>query len=534
MKFRQIYPTKEQESTYSLGSFYSKISLFLQILFLPKNYLIKMTRVFLTLVLIITIYIPSYAIYDVNDNCKNAWMLLMDLKIEEAKDLIASEIKNNPENHYAYYIDQTCDAYKLLINSNEADYDAFLSNYDKKRAIMDDMDTESPYYLSCYSEMELQVCIFNVIHGSMYSGIRKGFASYKNTYKNLENHPDFKPSQKMDGFFNVALSNMPPFVKWAVSLMGVSTDIDYGFNMLKENYIQQKDIKGINAEAALFMILAAKINKSPEEVYKFTNALDSNISQTFIHSYFRANIAYRIGKNEEALSTIEQMNYDKNSLADVVYSYMIGKILLRKLDIDAGYYISRYLSNLEKKEYLKEMNYNLALHYLINNDTTKYLYYSKIVREEGKDLNERDREALYDANLDYFPDVNLVKSRLLLDGEYYTRFNSSIQAYEESKSDILGHQLEYLFLMARFNASNNEVEKAISQFKQVISRGDNTDYYFACEACLRLAIIYNEMDQYELAKEYYSRSLKLYKKEYYEYIEDKASKGLNSIKYQEI
>ncbi len=488
-----------------------------------------MTRFFSIILLLFSLNLQSYATYDVNENCLNAWMLLMDLEIDKAKELLAEEIKINPENYYAYYLDQTCDAYTLLINSNDKGYEDFIDNYYDKREIMDDKDVDSPYYLSCYSEMELQVCIFNIIYGSIFSGMRKGFSAYKNVYKNLDHFPDFKPSLKMDGFFNSAISNLPPFVKWAASFFGVSGDLDYGFSLLRENYQSQKNIKGINAEAALFIILTAKINKTPEIVYDFSKSLDTNISQTFIHSYFRANIAYRIGKNEEALTTMESMNISSTPFADIIYNYMYGKILLRKLDPSAGYYLSRYLSNLEKKEYLKEMNYNLALYYLISGDTLQYLDQCELVREIGMDINERDREALYDANLDYFPDVNLVKSRLLLDGGYISDYSKEISKFNYNESHILGHQLEYLFLQARYNSMINNNELAIEQFEEVINLGQDTDYYFACESALRLGNIYEETGELAIAKKYYDKSVKLYKKEYYEYIEDKAVKASKNI-----
>lgn len=484
-----------------------------------------MTRVFFIIFLLISINLTSYAKYDVNENCQEAWMLLMNLEIDQAKELLNKEIQINPDNYYAYYLDQTCDAYKLLINSNDQGYEDFIDNYHVRREIMDDKDTESPYYLSCYSEMELQVCIFNIIYGSMFSGMRKGFSAYKNAYKNLDKYPDFKPSLKMDGFFNSAISNLPPFVKWAASFFGVSGDLEYGFNLLHENYESQKHIKGINAEAALFIILTAKINKTPELVYDFSNSLDSNISRTFIHSYFRANIAYRIGKNEKALATIKNTDIGKSSSAEIIYNYMLGKILLRKLDPNAGKYISKYLSNLEKKEYLKEMNYNLALNYFLSGDTAVYLELCETVRDQGMDINERDREALYDASLDYFPDLNLVKARLLLDGSYYDRFNEVISDYEVNMSTIIGHQLEYLFLKARYNVAIGNKEVATNLFKEVIEFGKNTDYYFTCESALRLGYLYEDMGDVSNAKHYYNLSVKLYQKEFYEYIEDKAVKG---------
>ncbi len=487
-----------------------------------------MMRFILIIIIVFILSQKAHAVYDVNENCKNAWMLLMDLEIDQAKELLAKEIRSNPENYYAYYLDQTCDAYKLLINSGEVEYKAFVDDYYKKREIMDGKDEESPYYLACYSEMELQVGIFNIINGSMFSGLRKAYSAYKNVYRNLELYPDFKPSLKLDGFFNVAIANMPPFVKWAAAFFGVTADTDYGFRILNENYILQKDIRGINAESALYIILVAKINKTPEMVYDFTNSLDSSISQTFIHSYFRANIAYRVGNNEEALRNLQQIDIDKHSFADNIYSYMMGKILLQKLDSNAGYFLSRYLNSLKKKEYIKEMNYKLALSYLINNDTLEYLSHCEIVRSEGKDIQERDREALYDANLDYFPDINLVKARLLLEGGYFDEFQIALKSFEENNSGLAAYELEYHFLKGCFDASKDNFEVAISEFKKVIEMGEDSDYYFASEAALRLGNIYEKTGKTILAKEYYDKSIKLYQNDYYEYIEDKAVKGYNS------
>jgi len=488
-----------------------------------------MPKIILTFIIIFSLSQKAIAIYDVNENCKTAWMLLMDLEIVQAKELLAEEIKINPENYYAYYLDQTCDAYKMIINSSDEEYEAFIEDYYKKREIMDEKDKDSPYYLACYSEMELQVGIFNIINGSHFSGLRKGYSAYKNVYRNLDKYPNFKPSLKLDGFFNVAIYNLPPFVKWAASFFGVTVDIDYGFNLLNENYITQKDIPGINAESALYVILVAKINKTPEMVYDFTKSLDSSISQTFIHKYFKANIAYRTGRNDEALMTMEQIDMNKHAFADVIYSYLMGKILLRKLDYNAAYYLLRYLSYLEKKEYVKEMNYNLALYYLINDNRLKYIEYSEIVRNEGMDMNERDREALYDASLDYVPDVNLVRARLLLDGGYVAKFNISLKTFEKNNSELLAYNLEYHFLKARFEAlmTNNKI--AIKEFKKVIEMGESKDYYFASEAALRLGNIYKKIGKIELAKEYYDKSIRLYKNDYYEYIEDKAVKARNSL-----
>ena len=388
----------------------------------------------------------AFAVYDVNENCQKAWMLLMDLRIDEAKALLARENRINPDNHYAYYLDQTCDAYGLLINSDKADFDEFVENYNRKRELMDDHDMESPYYLSCAAEMELQVCIFGVIHGSRWSAVMKGYSAYKDTYRNLSRFPDFKPSLKLDGFFNVALANMPSFVKWAVEMFGVSVDIDYGFRVLNENYQSQKHIMGLNAESALFIILAANINKTPELVYEFSKSLDSSFSKAYVFQYFKANLAYRTGRNDEALKDLEQIGNPGGPYNELTYNYLMAKSMLRKLDPDSKMYMLKYLGHLRKEEYQKEMNYNLALYYLINGDRKKYLDYCNIVKNTGTDINERDHEAFYDAKLDYEPDVNLVKARLQLDGGYPGEFLRSIKQYQASNDEVFAHRLECQFL----------------------------------------------------------------------------------------
>ncbi len=488
-----------------------------------------MPKSFLPFLFFLCLSLRTLAIYDVNENCKKAWMLLMNLKIDQAKSLVADEIKRTPENYYAYYLDQTCDVFKLIINSNDKDYKVFLENYEKKRKIMDGKDETSPYYLSCSSEMALQVAVFNVMHGSQFAGIKKGYTAYKDLYSNLKKFPQFRPNRKLDGFFNVAIANLPPFVKWAVSAFGVKVDINYGFQLLFENYQMQKNIPGINAESALYIILAAKINKTPEMLYDFTKTLDTSIARTFVHQYFKANVAYWCGKNEEAIRTLQQSGHNNSEIADIIYSYMMGKMLLRKGDPNAEFYLKKYLSHLEKKEYLKEINYSLALFYLLDGDRENYNKYCEIVRIKGMDLNERDREALYDANLDYPPEINLVKARLSLDGGYLAAFLQAMNAFESSHAKISAYELEWHFLKGRHAALTGNNNLAVAEFRKVIELGENQHYYFACEAALRLGEIYQKLGMKSKAGEYYKKSHKLYKKDYYEYLEDKATKAMSSL-----
>ncbi|NOY51313.1 MAG: hypothetical protein GXO88_12245 [Chlorobi bacterium] len=488
-----------------------------------------MTKYFISILLLFFIGKNADAAYDLNDNLRQAWVLLIDFDFSMAKQIIANEIKDKPDNYYAYYLDQTCDAYELLLDSDDDAYEEFLDKYYERRDIMDDKDADSPYYLSCLAEMELQAGIFNIIHGDRLSGLRKAYSAYKDTYRNLEKHPEFKPSLKLDGFFNVAVDNLPPFVKFAVSAFGVSGDADHGFDLLLKNFDAQKNQKGINAESALFVVLSAKLNKTPGKVYDFTHQLDKSIADLFAHQYFRANIEFRTGNNEQALNTLREINIEQKPGAELIYNYLMGKVLLNKLDFNAGYYLKRYLSASKKKEYVKEINYKLAIFYLINNNKDKFNELKEVVLNDGNDINERDREALYDANLDYTPDLCLTKAHLLIDGGYYDEYQSEIQVYKAINNDFLPYKLEYYLIEGKAAELKNNYQLAVKNYKNLIDKGSDEDYYFACEAALRCGILFEKSGKAETAKKYFEKSLKLYDGDYYEYLESRAKKGLKRL-----
>lgn len=486
-----------------------------------------MIKYLISIILFFVFLSGAEAAYDVNERCQQAWMLMMDFEFEEATKLLDQEIAENPENYFAYYLDQTADAYRLFINGTEDDYELFVAEYDRKRAIMDDHDEESPYYLACSSEMKIQLGLFNILEGEEFSGLKKMYSAYKDVYRNLDKFPGFEPSVKLDGFFNVAIGNLPPFVKWAVSFFGVKADIEGGFKKLLQNFEKQKNDPGLNAEAALFMIFTAKINKSPEKVYDFTHSMDSSIANTFVHQYFRANIAYRIGRNEEALEILSHMDKDKNEYTQLISDYLLGKVWMRKLDQQADFYLKRYLSQHKKREYFREINYQLALYYLLNDDKENYKKYRDLTIEEGMDLQERDREALYDAQIEEPPLKNLKKAQLLFDGGY---LNESRQILNEIKLDQLKYQvqkLDYLLLKGKMAEKDKNIEEAINLYKQVIDLGEDEDYSNACEAAMLLGYIYKNKGQINQADSYFKKSQKLYNSDYYEYIEDKARKGIS-------
>lgn len=483
---------------------------------------------FLTL-LVLVISSASFAKYEVTGNCLKAWEAMLDLKLVTAKTLIDDEFRQNPDNYYAYYLDQSCDAFALIINGSEEMYEQFSDDFEDRREIMDDKDTDSPYYLACKAEMYLQMSIFNVLYGDQFTGVRKGYKSYKILKDNLKVNPDFIQNKKLDGFFNIAISNLPPFVRWVVGTFGVSGESEKGFSLLHEYFNEVKTTQGLSAEAALYVLLSYKLNKEPQIAFDFIKVQDSLITKNRIIKYFYANTAYRSGHNEEALQYISRFDPDEAEIFFLPYDYMMGKILLRKLDDRAGYHLNRYAELNKKDSYRKEIYYKLGLSYLITGDVKNFKMYREKACDEGADVNERDREASCDCDLDYIPDITLAKCKLLLDGGYFERFAELFITYNLNNTTKIPFQLEYYLLKGRYEEYLGNENLALASYLKVIEKGEDEDYYFASESAMNLGLLYKDSDK-EKSIKYFEMARDLYDSDYYDYIDEIAKREIKLLK----
>jgi hypothetical protein len=485
-------------------------------------------KIFFTTIIFVVSFQTIRAEYKVTEKCTRAWESLFNLDFISARKIIQDELKENPVNYYAYYLDQQIDAYFIMINASQSDYENFEEQYMKRREIMDGKNTESPYYVLCEAEMQLQMGIFNVIFGDKLTGIRRAYSAYKKFYSNQKAYPDFIYNQKIIGMFNIALSNLPPFAAWAAEAFGIDGDYDTGFKIMFDYFDEVKKVKGLNTEAALYIALGYKLNKEPEKAYKFFESVDSTIIDYRLLKYFHGNTAWASGKNTKAIALFSKFNPVGLEIEFLPYNYMMGKILMRSLDKQAETNLLTFLRKTKKDAYIKEINYYLAMYYLMNGDLESFKKYKKIAYEKGGDVTERDRETMYDCQLDYIPNPTLVKCKLLLDGGYLERFNQTMKNFQLMEAKLLPYKLEYYLLMGRYYEAKKNTLSAIDSYKKVIDLGSDSDYYFASEAALRLGMYYENKDK-DQADSYYKISLDLYDSNYYEYIENLASKGMERV-----
>ncbi len=470
---------------------------------------------------------PIFSQYEINSNCEKAWKAIINLRFITADSLISNELEINPTNYYAYYLDQMKEAYMLIADQSQERYKQFCDSYEKRIDFIEGKDTESEYYLSCLAEMQLQMGVFNILFDDKLCGLRHCYCSYKNTYKNLRKHPEYRGSRKLKGIYYIAVDNLPPFVSWAANTFGIEGDYQWGYKILDYFFHHYSDTPGLAQEAALCNILAFKLNKDPQSAYNFISQLDTSFLKYNLIQYFNANVNYLTGHNEEALTILQNSSLDSAEVYFNGYNYLMGKILLRKLDTNSISYFDRYLKNNHHKQYEKEITHKKAVAYLIEGDIERYTEYVNIAQKSGEEITERDREAVYDLDIDYIPDITLTKAFLSLKGGYYAKARYYLDNFNNNECDFLPYRLRYNLLNGIYYFKEGYNFQAEACFNKVLEEGSDSKYYFASEAAMYLGMIYENIDN-NTANEYYDLALSLYETEYYEYISDYSKKKLES------
>ena len=149
----------------------------------------------------------------------------------------------------------------------------------------------------------------------------------------------------------------------------------------------------------------------------------------------------------------------------------------------------------------------MSWHHHINGNSEKYEYYKNKINS-----------------------INLLKARLLFDGGY------SKLAVEELEKIIFPNffdnsknNLEYFYRYGRCMQQMGKDDIAINYYEKTVLAGSNESYYFAANAALQIALLYEKSNNINEAKRYFNICIEMEDHQYELGIEQKAKAGLNRL-----
>ena len=492
----------------------------------------KIRKIILFLLLIVFSF-SSFAQFDFNENCKNAYSAIINLKFDEGRKIIDKEKINNPNNNIINYLENYIDFLTIIIGQDKNEFRKLECNKDIRINALENADEDSPYYRYCLANIYLQWAFARLQFKEYYTATLEINIAYRLLKKNQSNYPEFMPGYIGLGLLHTIIGSIPNKYKWIVNIIGMDGTIEQGISelqlVLKDSEINNKN-EYLKAESLFFLsIIQLNLKSDKIEAINILSDLDKLSGDNPLKTFSKARILMRTASNDEAIELLLSSPQNDKSYKFYYLDYLTGIAKLHRFDKDAVYYFQKYISNFKGVNYVNDAYQKIAWHYLINGNKVKYFEYINKVSENDL-VVDTDKQALKEFKSGIVPNVFLLKARLLFDGGYYEK---AISLLDEIKSEDLENfkdTLEYKYRYARILHEWGKTNKAIEFYNEVIKIGGDKEYYFAANSALKSGMIFESKKDFEKARYYYNKCLSLDFDEYKTSITQKAKAGISRVK----
>jgi hypothetical protein len=469
--------------------------------------------------------------FNYDGNCIEAYKAIYNFRLNEAKVLIQKEKQQNPQNGIIILLENYIDYFSLLASESKSDYDRLKDNRPARISALEDNDKNSPYYLFCQAEVYLQWGLLKGKFGDYFSSsmdLKKAAGLLK---ENAQKYPDFLPNKKSLGLINVIFGAIPPNLKTVTRFLGMTGNVQAGIKELEGLKSQLPKTKySFYKDEVIFFLCNIDIDilHNKNNYGRLISSLSGMENNGLLKAYLQGYVAAKTAHNDEAIAFLEAAP-KSNQYIDVpqIY-YLLGNAKLNRMDKDAPAYLLKYIKDYRGANYIKDTYLKLGYYYLFEGDARKYDYYVKLARSQGYTLDEKDQQALREAN-DNRPDTDLLKARFYFDGGYYNKALAEIKNKDVNSLKLLRDKIELFYRLGRIYEKTDNLNEALVNYQKGINLGKATRYYYAANAAVRMGNIFEGRKDFNKAAIYYNQAVDMKDHEYQTSIANEAKEGLKRI-----
>ncbi|MEZ5199548.1 MAG: hypothetical protein R2764_25180 [Bacteroidales bacterium] len=474
--------------------------------------------------------------YDFNDNCKEAYLSIFSLRFEEGKALLEKEKEIHPDNNIPYLLDNYIYFLTVFIGEEEGEFEKLEGLKDDIVDRLKEGDESSPYYRYSLAQVYLQWAFARTKFKEYVTATFEINRAYRLLEENHEQHPEFLPSLINLGLLHTLIGTVPDNYNWIKKLVGVDGTIDQGINEIltvMDASMKQEQYAHYKAECVFYMsFIQMNLMTSKQKALDYLSLItkDTVVLKSPLSIYAISRIYMQNQMNDQAIDLLLSRPTGPEYFPFYFLDYTTGLAKLHRLDRDANKYLFKFAINFKGVNYIKDAYQKLAWYYLVNSDHEKYQFYLRKVELYGSTTVDADKQAQREAESKVVPNVVLLKSRLLFDGGYYEK---ALGVITESESVInLQNErdsLELTYRKGRIFDALGKPDQAIIYYKKTIENGAESEFYFAANSALKLAIIYEDREEFENAGYYYKKAQSMENEEYKNSINQKAKAGVQRI-----
>ena len=494
--------------------------------------LMSKTKKNILLLLFLFSPLSIFANFDFNANCLKAYQNIFELKLSTARSLIANEKRLHPNNSIVPLLENYVDYFYLLTTDSKAEFDRLEANKSRRLDQIDEDDDKSPYKRYALAEINLQWALIRARYGSYYTASREINKASNLLEENAKKFPAFHLNAKGLGLIQVVMGSLPDgFLKSTLATFGIKGNIQTGLAMLDklaENLPKSAYEPFFEDVVFNYVNVLNDVVRSPTAYAKTMKYTARFAEGSLLKTYLQAYTAAKNGHNDEAIAVLNDRPTGASYQPFAYLDYLMGVARLNKLDYSAATYFDRFLQNNKGVSYIKDAYLHLAWIALLKGDEAGYNANVNRVKTIGYTFQEKDKQAVNEANASA-PNKTLLTARLLFDGGYLTQANQTLANMSSDAFPGLKDKAEFHYRLGRINDDLGKEDTAITHYQSALTYGKSLKQYYAAKAAVLMGKIYEKKKNYTKAKVAYSTAINLKDHDYETGIENEAKQGLKRL-----
>jgi tetratricopeptide (TPR) repeat protein len=488
---------------------------------------------FLLLLFLTCLQAQAQKVYEFNTTCQQAYQEITRLRIGSGLALAEKARQQNPNNLVPLLLESYADFYLLFFNEDPADYATRYPRFAQRISQLEQGPQSSPFYNFCLGTVRAHKAAVSIKFGHFWDAGWEFRRAYQHIKQNRKDFPTFMPNDLMYGALQAVVGTIPKGYKWLASLFGMKGSLTEGMHIVR-GFVYSNDpwAKLMSNDAGfIYPYLLFYFENKKEEALQFIYQRKLDLVNNHLHAYMAANLSLNNKQADATKNIILNRNKSDEYLHTPVWDFEMGFAKLFHLEIpEATTCLEKFVTTFKGKFYLKDVYQKLSWCYYLQGNMHAAEAARRNVIARGAADSDADKQALKDARSGSWPNLLLLKARLLNDGGYHHDALALLQGKTERDFTQEEEKLEFVYRMGRIYDDLGRDTEAIAAYRQAIRLGENSTTYFAARAALQAGQIYESKGDKTTAISYYQQCLNMGDHEYKNSLDQRAKSGIARCK----
>jgi len=470
--------------------------------------------------------------YDFNNNCRQAYAAIIQLRLDEGSRILEAEKKRDGNNLIPFFLDNYIDFFQLFFNEDAGQYAAWKGRRDSRLELMSQGPESSPFNLFTRSVIHFQWAAIQIKFGDNWNAAWDFRRSFLQGKECIATFPGFLPATMLTGAMEVVAGTIPDGYKWLSSLLGIRGTVLGGMQRLQQFMASGDGNALLFRDEAIFYYLYLQfyIQNRHSEVFDFIRQHQLDVRNNHLFTYLYANLCLNDQRSAMTQQIIRGMNTSPGYMDMPVWDMELGYACLNHLEPDAAFYLDRFLRRFQGRFYIKDVLQKLSWYYYLRGDVGRADSCRGQILRRGSSEADADRQALKEAQSGRWPNRILLKARLLSDGGYFPEAIQSLQGMSTANFADPVERCEYAYRLGRIYDGLGKDDEAIEAYENTIHLGEYLREYYAARAALQAGYIYERRGDKARAIAFFERCLGMKDHDYKNSLDQRAKAGIARCK----